>query len=431
MLRLIPRCAFTLTCLTALFAHSYALSQGTTYTEIEHGRYLTKAGDCMACHTVKGGEPYAGGFAVPTPFGKIYSSNITPDKETGIGKWSKDDFYKAMHEGIRRDGQHLYPAFPYPWFTKLSRTDVDAIKTYLDTLKPVKQENKQSDLPWPLSIRWAVAGWNLLFFHPGEQQARTEKSVEWNRGAYLIEGAGHCAACHTPKNLAGGTEFDKGLSGGDAGDSWFAPALSSATRDGIGAWTIEEIVAYLRHGANRHAAAGGPMTDVIMNSTQYLSDTDLKAMAVYLKDMPHDKTKQQDGAQVGDKPNVSEASLEKGKALYLDNCIGCHMVNGEGQKNAFPPLKGSPPVQAAKADTVIQVILAGDKMADPATRPTGFEMPAFGWKLNDDEVTDLSNYIRNAWGNQAPVVSVSDVAKVRKDVHKSGSNSKDKMDSPY
>lgn len=431
MHRIIPRCTFTMICLLSWFVSTHASAQGTTYTEIERGRYLTKAGDCMACHTVKGGQPYAGGFPVPTPFGKIYSSNITPDRETGIGKWSNDDFYKAMHEGIRRDGQHLYPAFPYPWYTKLSRTDVDAIKAYLDTLPAVKQENKKPDLPWPLTLRSAIAGWNLLFFHPGEQPPSPEKSAEWNRGAYLIEGAGHCAACHTPKNLAGGTKLGKGLSGGDAGDSWFAPALSGDTRDGIGAWSIDEIVAYLKHGANRHAASAGPMTEVIMNSTQYLTDSDLKAMAVYLKDLPHDAAKHPVALPDNGKPRISDASMEKGKALYLDNCIGCHMVHGEGQKNAFPPLKGSPPVQAAKADSVIQVILAGDTMADPATRPTGLAMPAFGWKLNDDEVADLSNYIRNAWGNHAPVVSVSAVAKVRKDVHQSGTASRDKMDTRY
>jgi len=392
-----------------------ARAQGTTYSTIERGRYLVNAGDCASCHTAEGGKPYAGGLAVPTPFGTIYSTNITPDPATGIGKWSEQDFYKAMHDGIRRDGKHLYPAFPYPWFTKVSRADVRAIKAFLDTVTPVRQQNKPTELPWPLSVREVMAGWNKLYFHEGAFKPDHKKSEQWNRGAYLVEGLGHCGACHTDTNLLGAPKTADKLKGGDFGEHWYAPGLTSNLRDGLGGWSAAEIVEYLKTGANAKSAAGGPMAEVVKNSTQYLSDVDLNAIAVYLKDVPAEQARA--AAKTTD---IDKQAWSRGEALYVDNCTGCHMENGAGVAQIFPSLKGSSAVQAKLPDTVTHILLAGAKTAATPGKPTGFAMPAFARKLDDKEVADLVNYIRNAWGNHSSLTNQNAVSKVRKDVEHGG-----------
>jgi mono/diheme cytochrome c family protein len=392
-----------------------AVAQGTTYTTIERGRYLVNAGDCASCHTGQGGKPYAGGLAVPTPFGTIYSTNITPDEATGIGNWSEQDFYKAMHDGIRRDGKHLYPAFPYPWFTKVSRDDVRAIKAFLDTLTPVRQKNKPTELSWPLNVREVMAGWNELYFHDGAFEPDPKKSEQWNRGAYLVEGLGHCGACHTATTVLGGSKTGEKLKGGDFGEHWYAPDLTSGLRDGLGGWSVAEIVEYLKTGANAKSAAAGPMAEVVQNSTQYLSDGDLNAVAAYLKDSAAEKT-----TATTKTTEIDKQAWSRGEALYVDNCTGCHMENGEGLAQAFPPIKGSSAVQAETPDTVIHVVLAGAKIPPTKDNPTGLAMPAFDRKLDDKEVADLVNYIRNAWGNQASLTSADTVSKVRKNVEHGG-----------
>jgi len=390
-------------------------AQSTTYSTIERGRYLVNAGDCASCHTSQGGRPYAGGLAVPTPFGVIYSTNITPDPATGIGNWSEQDFYKAMHDGIRRDGKHLYPAFPYPWFTKVSRDDVRAIKAFLDTLTPVRQANKPTELHWPLNVREVMAGWNDLYFHDGPFKPNPKKSEQWNRGAYLVEGLGHCGACHTATNVLGAPKTNENLKGGDFGEYWYAPSLTRNLRDGLGRWSAAEIVEYLKTGANAKSAAAGPMVEVVKNSTQYLSDVDLNAVAAYLKDFPAGKVE-----ATTNTTEIDKQALSRGAALYADNCTGCHMESGEGLAQVFPPLKGSSAVQAESPDTVIHVVLAGAKVATTQGKPTGFAMPAFDWKLDDTEIADLVNYIRNAWGNHASLTSSDVVSKVRKDVEDGG-----------
>ncbi|TFW10360.1 cytochrome c [Oxalobacteraceae bacterium OM1] len=400
--------------LVLLLPLSSALAD-TAFSRIERGRYLVAAGDCAACHTADGGKPFAGGRAIPTPFGKIYSTNITPDKATGIGSWSDQDFYRAMHEGIRRDGDHLYPAFPYPWFTKLTPDDVGAIKTYLNTLTPVRQQTPQPELPWPMSWRGSVAAWNRLFFHEGTFQPQAGKSEAWNRGAYLVQGAGHCAACHTAKNALGGTDQDRRLAGGDAGEHWYAPALTSNLQSGLGKWTEQDIVAYLKTGSTGKTAAAGPMAEVIKNSTQYLSDSDLHAIAVYLKDLPGEPVENDQRAA-----NASAKAISHGGGLYIDNCAGCHMQNGGGQPNVFPSLRASSLVQSQKPDSLIRVILGGARKPVTPARATGLAMPAFDTKLSDAEVADLVSFIRNAWGNHAPPTDADTVAAVRKAVGKPG-----------
>ncbi len=393
-----------------------ALAQGTDFSTLERGRYLTNAGDCAACHTADDGQPFAGGRAVPTPFGTIYSTNITPDTETGIGRWSNEEFYKAMHEGVGRGGKRFYPAFPYPWYTKVGVDDVRAIKAYLDALLPVKQKDKSSELPWPLSVRAVMAGWNALYFHEGAFRTNPEKSAQWNRGAYLVEGLGHCGACHTPKNVLGGPKKNKRLEGG-YGEHWYASSLTGDLRDGLGAWSAQEVAEYLKTGSNAKAAAAGPMAEVVRNSTQHLDDADLNAIAAYIKDMPRTKDESNNVSR-----SIDKSVLTHGEALYFDNCTGCHMENGTGIAQVFPPLKASAAVQAKDPATILQAIIGGATVVATKEKPTGLAMPAFGWKLSDQEIADLATYIRNAWDNRAGAVSAGQVAKVREEVRHSTAN---------
>lgn len=409
--RIVDR-GFALACVAGAVASLWlgataAWAQGESFTTIERGRYLVAAGDCAACHTAENGKPFAGGRPVPTPFGTIYSTNITPDKDTGIGQWTNEDFYRAMHEGRGPDGRRYYPAFPYPWYTKLSADDVRAIKAYLDVLPAVRQENRDPDLPWPLSIREGMAIWNALYFREGQYRTDATKSAEWNRGAYLVEGPGHCGACHTPKNWAGAPKRGEHFAGG-YGEHWYAMSLTGDMRDGLGAWSPQEIVEYLKTGSTAKAAAAGPMAEVVQNSTQHLSDADLNAIATYLKDVPAPRT------QTARSSNVDKAVMTRGAALYLDQCTGCHMDNGEGLAQVFPPLKASAAVQAGDPATVLEAIVNGAHVVATKDKPTGLAMPAFGWKLSNEDIADLATYIRNAWGNQASPVSAHQVASVRK-----------------
>ncbi|MHB1605412.1 MAG: c-type cytochrome [Leptospirales bacterium] len=389
--------------------------QNAPLSKIETGHYLVNAGDCLSCHTSKGGKPFAGGLALHTPFGIIHSPNITPDKTTGIGNWSEKDFYNAMHLGRDNKGKHLYPAFPYPWFTRVSRTDSNAIKTYLDTLTPVKQQNKPNKLEWPLSWRISVAAWNLLYFTAGQFKPDPKQSSQWNRGAYLVRGLGHCGECHSPKNRFGASKKGTGrLTGGVVGKYWFAPSLSDNLRQGIGNWSVPEIVRYLKTGSNDKSATAGPMTEVVMNSTRYLSNSDLNAIAVYLKDMT-----QSDAAIAGKTASPGLQTLSRGHSIYMYNCAGCHKDNGGGVPHFFPPLKGSAAVQAENASTVIHVILAGASITPPSTIPTGIAMPEFDRKLDNQQISDVVNYIRNAWGNRGSLVSPGAVFDIRKSLKKS------------
>ena len=384
-----------------------------SHAQIERGRYLAQAGDCAACHTAERGQPFAGGRAVPTPFGVIYSTNITPDDSTGIGNWTSDDFYRAMHAGIAPGGKHLYPAFPYPWYTKLTRADVDAIRSYLATLSPVRQENKPTELPWPFSVREAMAGWNALYFKEGTFESNPQKSAEWNLGAYLVEGLGHCGACHSPKNFAGAPKRDKAFQGG-YGENWYATSLGGDLHDGLGQWSTDDIVQYLKTGVNKRAAAFGPMSEVVHDSTQHLDENDLHAMAVYLKDLPPHESPANPASTSAAIGNTSDGDrVARGHGLYIDDCAGCHMDNGEGIAGVFPPLKGNNVVQAKDPETVVHVILTGAKTAVTQQKPTGLAMPAFDWKLSNDQVADLVTYLRGAWGNHGDAVDAGKVADTR------------------
>ncbi len=374
------------------------------YAKLEKGRKLVDAGDCVACHTQDKSKPFAGGRAIPTPFGTIYSANITPDRETGIGAWTADDFYRAMHEGIGPHGERLYPAFPYPYFTRMTRDDVEAVRAYLMSLDPVSNMPPPNDLIWPLNIRTFMAGWNMLFFKKGAFQPDPNKSAEWNRGAYLVEGPGHCGACHTPKNIFGADKPSKALQGGLI-QNWTAPNLTAQASEGLGRWSANDIVEYLKTGRNRLSGATGLMAEVVINSTSKMSDADLKAIAVYLKD-------------VGASPTPSASApdrtvMQAGEAIYRDSCAACHQGDGKGVPHMFPPLQGNAVAQQTDSTTVLRVILEGAKTVATTKRPTTSAMPAYGWKLDNQQVAAVATYIRNSWGNHAGAVGSDKVANMR------------------
>lgn len=373
--------------------------------QLRRGQYLVVAGDCMSCHLREGGEPLAGGLGLKTPFGVIYSPNITSDKETGIGNWTSEQFYHAMHDGTDDEGKNLYPAFPYPWFRLVSREDTDAILAFLKTTPAVSYTPPKNDLRFPLEFRFTVKGWNLLYLNSHEFKADASQSAEWNRGAYLVNGLGHCGGCHTQKNALGADKSGRNLQGGTL-DSWVAPDLTANDRTGLGAWSIDDVSEYLRTGRNAHAGAGGAMADVITYSTSMMSDVDLRAMAVYLKSQ-------------GASPNVASAppdpgTMRRGAAIYSDACASCHLENGVGQPRYFPPLGPNAMLQQADPIGLEHLILAGGRVGTGPSRPSPMTMPSFAWKLTDQEIADVSTFIRNSWGNQAAPVSDSDVRVARK-----------------
>jgi mono/diheme cytochrome c family protein len=373
--------------------------------QVRRGQYLVRAGDCAGCHTADGGQPLAGGLGLKTPFGVIYSGNLTSDPETGIGRMTPDQFYTALHEGVGPKGGQVYPAMPYNYFTRVTRADSDAMLAYLKTTPPVTAEKPPNKLMFPLNFRFLVRGWNLFFFRPGEFKPDPAKSEEWNRGAYLVTGLGHCGSCHTPKNFLAADKNGKALHGGTL-DNWVAPDLTANTRTGLGAWQVEDIVEYLKTGRNAYASAGGAMAEVVSYSTSLLEDSDLRSMAVYLKD--------QAASPSGRVRTPDAAAMRRGAAIYSDACASCHLADGGGQPRFFAPLDGNAMLQQSDPTGLMHLILAGSRTAPTAARPSALSMPAFAWKLTDHQVADVSTYIRNSWGNSAPPVSARAVAGMRK-----------------
>jgi mono/diheme cytochrome c family protein len=349
---------------------------------------------------------------VETPFGKVVAPNITPDNQTGIGLWSDDDFVRAVTKGIRRGGAHLFPAMPYTYYTKLRRDDVLAIRTYLSTVPAVSNGVAADQLPFPLSVRADMAGWNLLYFTAGEFRPDPAKTGEWNRGAYLAEALMHCGACHTPKNLAGGDKTSESLQGYML-QGWFAPDLTGDRRRGLGAWSADDVAGYLKTGHNQFAAASGPMAEVVAKSSSKLSDADLHAVAIWLKDQPAT-------GDVSARPVDNSAAMQAGAAIYADECSACHTPAGGGIPGLFPALAGAPAIQSIDPTSMIRVVLAGTRSVATDGAPTAPAMPGFGWLLNDQQTAAVLTYIRNAWGNAAPEVTANDVAKRRQALANAG-----------
>lgn len=372
---------------------------------IAYGKTLVEAGDCAGCHTADPAKPFAGGKRIDTPFGAIYTPNLTPDRDTGVGAWQDADFTRALRTGIAPDGSLYYPAFPYPYFTHMTKDDTLAIRAYLGTLAPVVNRNKPPELRWPFGYRGLMRAWNLLFFTPGLFEPDQSKSAAWNRGGYLVTGLGHCGACHTPKNYFGADKTMQALTGSALG-GWYAPRLDGAARTGLQSWSADDITEYLQSGRNAKSHADGPMAEVIVNSTSKMSDADVRAMAAYLKSLPPARRE-----TIVTPPD--EAEMKAGQAVYAKFCVACHEANGTGAPRIYPPLPANALLQSINPSSTLRIILDGAHTVTTPRAPNTGEMPGYAKQLSDDEIAAVTNYIRNSWGNAGPLVTPAQVAKAR------------------
>lgn len=375
---------------------------------LERGRYLTRLGDCEACHTRTGGQPFAGGRAIETPYGTAYTTNITPDRQTGLGNWTEQDFRRAMHDGIRRDGAYLYPVFPFPSFTKLTAADVAAIWTYLRTVPAVHQVNTPNAFRWPYSMRSLMKVWRALYFTPGTYQPDPQRSASWNRGAYLVEGISHCGACHSPRNRLGALVSAESLAGGTVPiDGWHAPNITSNTTFGIGNWTADDVHSFLATGHSPKGDAIGPMRGVIESSLQHLSQSDIDAIVAYVRSVPA-----RNGLGLAYMTAVP-VDPDAGKQLYHDQCASCHGDDGNPTHAYYPGLRDNPVVQNLDPTDMVLQILHGGFQASTQANPYPYSMPPFGAELTDAQVAELASYVRRNFGNHAPYVWARDVSSLR------------------
>lgn len=375
----------------------------------ERGAYLARAGNCMACHTERGGASYAGGRAIDTPFGTVYAGNLTPDARTGLGPWSADDFWRALHHGRSRDGRLLYPAFPYPNYTQVTRADADALFAFLRTVPAVARANTPHRLGWPYSTQPALAVWRALYFQPGVHEDEAGLSAEWNRGAYLVRGLGHCAACHTARNALGASSDMMDLSGGLIPmQNWYAPSLASPAEAGVAGWDIAHITQLLGTGVAPGGTVLGPMAEVVLHSTQHLSPQDLQAMAVFLKAVPQAQPEPPAAA-----PQVNASVAERGARLYGEHCAQCHGEQGQGVRGAYPPLAGNRAVTLPTTANLVQVVIGGGYPPATAGNPRPFGMPPYATVLSDADIAAVLTHIRTSWGNRAAPVPELAVAQQR------------------
>jgi mono/diheme cytochrome c family protein len=383
-----------------------------TPEQVARGAYLARAGNCAACHTDRGGAAFAGGKGIATPFGTVFASNLTPDAKTGIGTWSAAQFWRAMHNGRSADGRLLVPAFPYPNFTEITRADSDALFAWLRSQVPVAQVNRPHALRFPYNLQASLAVWRALFFSPGVYEPVVERSVQWNRGAYLVRSLGHCAACHSPRNAFGATRDSLELSGGLIPlQNWYAPSLASSAEAGVADWSSQDVAALLKTGLAPRGAALGPMAEVVFRSTQYLNDADIAAMTEFLKSLPQTPPH----AVYVDKLDASVRT--QGEALYKDHCAACHGANGEGGAGpngvVYVPLAGNRKVLLETPANLIHIVVNGGFPPTTAGDPRPYGMPPFGPSLKDEEIAVLASYVRGAWGNAAPAVSTLEVLNAR------------------
>ncbi len=385
-----------------------SVAQQSSAAAVARGAYLARAGNCIGCHTATGGAPLAGGRGVETPFGVVFASNITPDIDTGIGSWSVDDFWRALHHGRAKDGRLLYPAFPYTSFTQVTREDADALYAFLMSGAAVVRANQPHALRFPYSTQAALAVWRALYFRPGAAAVEPARSAEWQRGRYLVQGLGHCAACHSGRDLLGGTRRDAEYAGAlMPGDAWYAPSLSAPSEAGVQGWARDEVVRLLRDGVSAHAAVSGPMAEVVFSSTQFLAQDDVEAMALFLGSIP--ATRRVAVAVEGAPGDV----LARGEKLYAQHCAACHRENGQGVANIYPALAGNRAITLASPNNLVLAIRHGGFPPATAGNPQPFGMPPYGQVLDNDDIAAVATYLRQSWGNWAPAVSALDVLRVR------------------
>jgi len=388
---------------------------------IARGAYLAIAGDCAACHTAPGGRAFAGGLALATPIGAVYASNITPDKETGIGNYSYGDFERALRRGIRPDGSTLYPAMPFPSYARVTDGDTKALYAYFQHgIVAVRQPDKSPDIAWPLSMRWPLTYWRWLFSPEVSETAQISNADPLrDRGTYLVEGLGHCGACHTPRGL--GLE-EKALTdrdgphylSGSLVDNYVASDLRGDLLTGLGTWTQDDIVQFLQAGRNKNAAAFGGMSDVIIHSTQGMHTEDIRAIAHYLKSLPASGSETAFFYKIAVASALASGNVSMRGALdYLNNCAACHLSSGKGYSQTFPALAGNPVVNTSDPSSLINIVLNGGTMPPTNAAPTHFTMPSLGARLSDQEVADVLTFIRSSWGNRASSVVPLQVARMR------------------
>lgn len=366
--------------------------------QLRQGAYLATAGNCMTCHTARGGPAYAGGRALSTPFGTMYAPNLTPEPSTGIGSWSSDDFWRALHNGKSKDGSLLYPAFPYPSYTKVSRADSDAMFAYFRSLAPVRQANREHALRFPYNQRALLAFWRTLYFTPGEYEAQPARDSTWNRGAYLVQGLGHCAACHAPRNALGASLGENRLDGGAVGSQgWHASPLG-------GPGDVAQLSSLLQHGVSDTNAVYGPMADVVASSLQHLQASDIHAMSSYLVTLPEPVV----APMASGAP--SQAVLQLGSKIYLAQCASCHGEQGEGVARAYPALAPQAPANSSNA---IRMVLDGGYAPSTAGNPRPYGMPPFSSVLSDTEIAAVLSYVNASWGNRGAPVPPHAVERLR------------------
>lgn len=378
--------------------------QAADQAQVKRGEYLARAADCMACHTAEGGAPFAGGLPIHSPFGTIYGTNITSDKQYGIGDYSSDEFFAALTEGKRKDGANLYPAMPYTSYHLIKREDADAIHAYLMTVPPINRPAPETSLSFPFNVRMGLAGWNMLYGKSVQLQPAEGKSEAWQRGQYMVEVLGHCGECHTPRNSIGALEQDKRLTGGLLG-GYLAPSLLAQDLAERG-WTQPDLTTFLKHGISAQGSMFNEMFPVVHHSTQHLEDADLAAMATYLLGDQPPAAKVVQAVPVG---KLGESAL-RGRQQYLNVCAGCHGVEGEGKPHIAVAMQGNTVLRQADSRNLAKVILEGIR----EQQFTGFErmqpMPGFADKLDDQQVADLVNYLREAWGGLPGDLSTQQLA---------------------
>ena len=407
-------CGLTLLCAACQRA---ALSVSPT---VGGGEYVARAADCVACHSIPGGRAFAGGLKMGTPIGAIFSTNITPDPETGIGKYSLADFDRAVRQGIAKDGRRLYPAMPYPSYAKLTDADVAALYGFfMKQVPPVHQANLKSEIPALLSARWPLAIWDAFFAPRSSYVAKPGHDAAWNRGAYLVQGLGHCGACHTPRAISlqekALDDSSRNYLAGAEIDAWYAPSLRGETRTGLGTWSVNELDDFLKRGHNRVGSPFGSMIDVVNNSTSYLSDSDIEAIATYLKSLPATSTQQADTYDNSTTAALlNRPSTQPGGAVYAGDCASCHGFDAKGFAPYMPALAGNPVVLHESPSSLINLMLNGSIPLVVNGTPDAYRMPQFRQQLSNQDIADVLTFIRKGWGNQAPAVTLAQVAKLRK-----------------
>ncbi|AUG41172.1 alcohol dehydrogenase [Pseudomonas chlororaphis] len=383
---------------------------------VSRGEYVARVSDCVACHSLPGKAPFAGGLEMATPLGAIHATNVTPDRDTGIGAYSLADFDRAVRQGVAPGGRRLYPAMPYPSYVKLSDDDMRALYAFfMKGVQPASQPNVPSDIPWPLNMRWPIALWNGLFAPTTPYAAKTAEDALWNRGAYIVQGPGHCGSCHTPRGLAFNEkaldESGAPFLAGALLDGWYAPSLRQDANSGLGRWSEPQIVQFLKTGRNKHAVVYGSMTEAFNNSTQFMADEDLAAIARYLKSLPGDP--QRDGTP-WQYQAVSAARLDSpGAHTYVTRCASCHGLDGQGQAEWMPPLAGATSALAKENASAINITLNGSQRVVAAGVPDAYRMPAFREQLSDREIAEVLTFVRGTWGNQGGAVDAQAVGKLR------------------